>query len=217
MYWNIMDSASIMMNELSNLSDFMNLIMLFLSLWILSIKMMIVNLKFPVKIMHFKSMEFYWSLFPLTIISLMAYPSIYLTYALNFSQNSSLTIKLIGHQWYWSYEYSNLNEKEILSYMNKDCYTPMMKFLEVDNKLILPYKIMIRFLTSSTDVIHSWSIQSLGVKMDAIPGHLNQMNLIIERPGNFYGQCSEICGINHSYMPICMESVNINMFLNYLN
>nr|YP_010507248.1 cytochrome c oxidase subunit II [Xenos yangi]QPP04700.1 cytochrome c oxidase subunit 2 [Xenos cf. moutoni RZ-2020]UXG18677.1 cytochrome c oxidase subunit 2 [Xenos yangi] len=217
MYWNIMDSASPMMKELSLLNDHMITMMIFLLTWIFLLKMMIIFTKLPMSIKYMKNIEFYWSIIPLSLISLIAVPSIYLTYSMESNLNSSLTVKILGHQWYWSYEYKNFKDKEILSYLINAKKAPQLKFLEVDNNLILPYNMNIRLLTSSSDVIHSWTIQSLGIKMDAIPGHLNQMNLIINRPGNYYGQCSEICGINHSYMPICLESIKINMFLNFIS
>jgi len=92
----------------------------------------------------------------------------------------------------------------------------IFRLLDVDNRTVIPYKIHIRILISSADVLHAWAVPSLGVKADAIPGRLNQVKFISQRPGIFFGQCSEICGANHRFMPIVIEIVNINYFLNWI-
>lgn len=129
-------------------------------------------------------------------------------------KNPSLTIKAIGHQWYWSYEYADYRELEFDSYMipTRDLTLGKPRLLEVDKRLILPSKTPIRVLVSSADVLHSWAIPSLGIKMDAVPGRLNQVKFFISRCGLFYGQCSEICGANHSFMPIVIESIKFSSF-----
>ena len=124
-----------------------------------------------------------------------------------------ITIKIIGHQWYWSYETIEYrSEKEIAfdSYMLKttaELPRGGVRLLEVDKVLLLPVRTNIRLIITAADVIHSWAVPALGVKMDACPGRLNQVNLFINRPGTFFGQCSELCGIHHSFMPIVVYAV----------
>jgi cytochrome c oxidase subunit 2 len=141
-------------------------------------------------------------------------------YTLDENIDPSLTIKVIGHQWYWSYEFPNFpHEIEFDSYMvpTSDLNNGEFRLLEVDNKLLIPVNVNVRLIISSTDVIHCWTIPSLGVKADAIPGRLNQVNFLINRPGKFFGQCSEICGSNHSFMPITILSVSFEKFINWIS
>jgi cytochrome c oxidase subunit 2 len=178
---------------------------------------------------HHANVEFSWTLVPCLILLVIAVPSFALIYSLDDLISARMTIKVMGHQWYWTYEYGEIAEDNTLllnpltqtpkafdSYMvpesslNKDGTNSLelrvLRLLEVDNRLIIPWNEHVRFLISSADVLHSWSIPSLGVKMDACPGRLNQVSLFLNRPGVFYGQCSEICGVNHSFMPICVET-----------
>ena len=134
-----------------------------------------------------------------------------------------LSIKAIGNQWYWSYEYENFNnsDNEFDSFIVKDEINEYnnvnSRLLDVDNNLILPYNLETRLLITSIDVIHSFAIPRLGIKADALPGRLNQIILIINRPGLYYGQCSEICGVNHRFIPIVLESTNFKKFLLNIN
>jgi len=127
-----------------------------------------------------------------------------------------VTVKAIGHQWYWSYEYGDFKNFTIDSCVKPsegDRSTP--RLLEVDHRCVLPVKTQIRMIISSADVIHSWALPELGVKMDGVPGRLNQVPLYIERPGVYRGMCSELCGVNHAYMPIVVEAVPINEFIKW--
>nr|AWX90820.1 cytochrome c oxidase subunit 2 [Cymothoa indica] len=165
-----------------------------------------------------QALEFIWTSIPALILLFIALPSLRLLYLLDETLNPAITIKSIGHQWYWSYEYSDFNDKEFDSYMvpTDELQPSMFRLLETDNHTTIPMLTQIRLLTSSSDVIHSWTIPSLGVKADAIPGRLNQLNFMTLQPGLFYGQCSEICGANHSFMPITIESVSMKTFLSWL-
>nr|AFY16769.1 cytochrome c oxidase subunit II [Cryptotympana atrata] len=162
--------------------------------------------------------EFVWTLLPAMILIFIALPSLRLLYMLNEVNNPMLTLKIIGHQWYWSYEYSDFFNIEFDSYMKPSNELNINEFrlLDVDNRVILPFSTQVRLLITSHDVIHSWTIPSLGVKVDAVPGRLNQTSTFINRSGLAYGQCSEICGANHSFMPIVIESINIKSFINWL-
>jgi len=148
----------------------------------------------------------------------IALPSLRLLYLLDEINIPEVTLKTIGHQWYWSYEYSDFLSIEFDSYIIpiNDIKLNNFRLLDVDNRIILPIKLKIRILISATDVIHSWTIPALGVKVDGTPGRLNQTRFLINRPGLFFGQCSEICGSNHSFIPIVIESVNLNSFINWI-
>nr|WMQ72178.1 cytochrome oxidase subunit II [Clidophleps vagans] len=162
--------------------------------------------------------EFIWTLLPALTLIFIALPSLRLLYLLDEVNNPFLTIKIIGHQWYWSYEYSDFLNIEFDSYMKptNDLVDGEFRLIEVDNRMILPFNIQVRLMISSSDVLHSWAMPSLGISVDAVPGRLNQTAVLMNRPGLIYGQCSEICGSNHSFMPIVIESVNSNAFLSWL-
>nr|WEV93886.1 cytochrome c oxidase subunit II [Tylostega tylostegalis] len=163
--------------------------------------------------------ELIWTILPAITLIFIALPSLRLLYLLDELNNPLITLKSIGHQWYWSYEYSDFNDIEFDSYMIpiNEMNQNNFRLLDVDNRIILPMNNQIRIMVTATDVIHSWTIPSLGVKVDANPGRLNQTNFFINRPGIFYGQCSEICGANHSFMPIVIESISMKNFINWIN
>nr|YP_009734525.1 cytochrome c oxidase subunit II [Acropyga smithii]QBG38706.1 cytochrome c oxidase subunit II [Acropyga smithii] len=199
--------------------DFTMMILTFIIMLIFYIMFSLINNKFISRfILESHTIEFIWTIVPMMMLILIAIPSIKILYLTDEMYNNKLTIKTMGHQWYWSYEYSDFLMKEFNSFMinNNDLTLSMFRLLDVDNRCIIPFKYPIRILTSSTDVIHSWSIPSLGIKIDSTPGRLNQVLLFMSRPGIFFGQCSEICGINHSFMPIVIESTNFINFKNWL-
>nr|WMQ72185.1 cytochrome oxidase subunit II [Okanagana rubrocaudata]WMQ72186.1 cytochrome oxidase subunit II [Okanagana rubrocaudata] len=162
--------------------------------------------------------EFIWTLLPTMTLIFIALPSLRLLYLLDEVNNPLLTIKIIGHQWYWSYEYSDFLNVEFDSYMKSmnNLDSNEFRLIEVDNRMILPFSTQIRLMITSADVLHSWTMPSLGIKVDAVPGRLNQASIMTNRPGLIYGQCSEICGSNHSFMPIVIESISNKMFLDWL-
>nr|AML25664.1 cytochrome c oxidase subunit II [Scolytinae sp. BMNH 1274712] len=167
--------------------------------------------------------ETIWTAFPAVILIFIALPSLRVLYLLDETNKPLITIKTIGHQWFWSYEYPDFKNIEFDSYMIPSTITKLNYFrlLDVDNRVILPFNTQVRMLISAIDVIHSWTIPSLGVKMDAIPGRLNQISFHSKQAGLFYGQCSEICGANHSFMPIVIEFSPMKLFIqwtkNYMN
>lgn len=162
--------------------------------------------------------EIIWTVLPAVILIILALPSLRLLYLIDETTEPSITLKTVGHQWYWSYEYSDFNDIEFDSYIipSNSLGQNEFRLLEVDNRVILPYLTQIRLLVTAADVIHSWTIPSLGIKADAVPGRLNQLNVFFNRPGVFYGQCSEICGANHSFMPIRVEAINPRDFLSWV-
>nr|ATC73048.1 cytochrome c oxidase subunit II [Cuerna sp. EMHAU-2015-Zz052311] len=163
--------------------------------------------------------ELIWTILPAFLLIFIALPSLRILYLLEEINNPLVTIKAIGHQWFWSYEYSDFKKIEFDSYMKStnDLLLNEFRLLDTDNRIILPYNINMRILVTSSDVIHSWTIPSLGIKIDASPGRINQGNMMISRPGLFFGQCSEICGSNHSFMPIVLESINLKSFINWIS
>jgi cytochrome c oxidase subunit 2 len=152
------------------------------------------------------------------VLLFIAFPSLRILYLLDEINNPSISIKTIGHQWYWSYEYSDFNRIEFDSYIipRNEIKIDGFRLLDVDNRVVLPINNQIRVLVTATDVLHSWTVPSLGVKIDANPGRLNQTNFYINRPGLYFGQCSEICGANHRFMPIVIERTPTNYFINWI-
>nr|AOR07156.1 cytochrome c oxidase subunit 2 [Mesenchytraeus cf. pedatus SL-2017] len=170
-------------------------------------------------LMEAQEIETVWTILPAIILLFLALPSLRLLYLTDELSQPGMTLKAIGHQWYWSYEYSDFTNVEMDSYMTpvSDLSPGEFRLLEVDNRVILPMHLEIRVLVTAADVIHSWTVPSLGVKVDAVPGRLNQLGFTMSQPGVFYGQCSEICGANHSFMPIAIESISLKSFMNWVS
>nr|YP_003934374.1 cytochrome c oxidase subunit II [Ceraesignum maximum]ADI79396.1 cytochrome c oxidase subunit 2 [Ceraesignum maximum] len=166
-----------------------------------------------------QEIETVWTIVPAIILLFLAFPSLRLLYLLDEVGQPGLTLKSIGHQWYWSYEYSDFTEVKFDSYMipTQDLELGEARLLDVDHRAVVPMSTDIRVLVTSADVIHSWTVPSLGVKADAVPGRLNQLSFFSKNPGVYYGQCSEICGANHSFMPIVLESVPLDKFMGWLS
>lgn len=174
------------------------------------------------RVTHHTALEVVWTIMPVFVLIAIAVPSFALLYAIDEIIEPTLTVKVVGHQWYWSYEYSDYTEEgDIMfdSYMvtEEDLEPGQLRLLEVDRKLWLPTFTHIRILVTAADVLHSWAVPSFGVKMDCIPGRLNQVSLFIKREGIFYGQCSELCGVNHGFMPIAVKAVPLDLFNFWVN
>nr|YP_010535508.1 cytochrome c oxidase subunit II [Ornithodoros compactus]AIZ58558.1 cytochrome c oxidase subunit II [Ornithodoros compactus]QLD97208.1 cytochrome c oxidase subunit 2 [Ornithodoros compactus]QLD97221.1 cytochrome c oxidase subunit 2 [Ornithodoros compactus]UYB78264.1 cytochrome c oxidase subunit II [Ornithodoros compactus] len=172
------------------------------------------NLYSSHNLMEGQEIEILWTIIPAMILIYIALPSLRLLYLMEETFFPSITTKIIGHQWYWSYEYPDFNF-EFNSFLLPQTELNLSNFrlLDVDNRMILPFNTSMRFLVTSEDVIHSWTIPTLGIKMDAVPGRLNQISSTANRPGLYFGQCSEICGANHSFMPISLEITSLKNFL----
>ena len=174
-------------------------------------------------VVHGTTIEVVWTVVPSLILIVVALPSFALLYSIDEIIDPALTLKCIGNQWFWSYEYSDFENQSCAvrfdSYIvpEDDLEFGTLRLLEVDNRVVLPLKTHIRLLITASDVLHSWAVPSLGVKLDACPGRLNQTSLFIVRNGIFFGQCSEICGSAHALMPIAVESVDPDKFLLWLN
>jgi len=177
----------------------------------------------PSMIVHGMTLEIVWTVVPSIILLIIAYPSFALLYSMDEIVHPAVTLKIVGNQWYWSYEYSDYcttDEDSITfdSYLipEDDLEPGQLRLLEVTNRVILPVNTHIRLLITARDVIHCWSVPSLGIKCDGVPGRLNQTSLYIDRQGLFYGQCSEICGAHHGFMPIAVEAVSEKEYLHWI-
>lgn len=224
------DSATPQMEGLVELHDnimYYLVIILFAVGWVLfSIVWNYISTKSPIShkyLNHGTLIELIWTITPAIILILIAFPSFKLLYLMDEVSDPSMSVLAEGHQWYWSYQYPDfLNSDdefvEFDSYIvpESDLEKGTLRMLEVDNRVILPELTHVRFIITAGDVIHSFAVPSLGIKSDAYPGRLNQVSVFINREGVFYGQCSEICGILHSSMPIVIESVSLEKFLTWL-
>ena len=224
------DSASPQMEGLVELHDnimFYLVIILFGVGWILlSIVRNYVHSKSPIShkyLNHGTLIELIWTISPALILIFIAFPSFKLLYLMDEVIDSSMTLFSEGHQWYWSYQYPDFlnSDGEFVEYDSylvpeSDLQEGGLRMLEVDNRVIIPELTHVRFIVTAADVIHSFACPALGIKCDAYPGRLNQTSVFVNREGTFYGQCSEICGILHSSMPISIDSVSIEKFLAFL-
>lgn len=172
---------------------------------------------------HGTLIEVIWTVTPALILVAIAFPSFKLLYLMDEVISPTRTIKVSGHQWYWNYEYSDFVQEagepiEFDSYRlpDSDLQVGDLRLLDVDNRLVVPTDTTIRFIITGKDVIHDFAVPSLGLKIDAIPGRLNQVSTIIQREGLYYGQCSELCGVGHGFMPIVVEAVSHDNYLRWL-
>nr|QAY81979.1 cytochrome c oxidase subunit II [Aristobrotica sp. REN-2018] len=216
----LQDSSSPLMEQLSYFHDHALMILVIITVLVGQLMMFLFFNKFLHRnLLEGQLIEIIWTILPTIILVFIAIPSLRLIYILDEINNPTITIKTIGHQWYWSYEYSDFKNIEFDSYMipMNELKNYNFRLLDVDNRIIVPFETSVRMLITAADVIHSWTIPSLGVKVDATPGRLNQMSFNISRSGIFYGQCSEICGANHSFMPIVMESISPVFFSKWIS
>lgn len=171
-------------------------------------------------LLEMQIVEWVWTLIPAILLLQIALPSLLLLYMLDETVDRALTLKTIGHQWYWRYKYRDLwslkngVNVEFDSYIipSNELTDDIFRLLDVDNRTIVPMLTQVRILISSADVLHCWTVPALGVKADAVPGRLNQVKFIRQRPGLYFGQCSEICGANPRFIPIVIERVNLDRF-----
>ena len=224
------DSASPQMEglvELHNNIMFYLIIILFAVTWILlTLTIKYIYTKSPIThkyVNHGTLIELIWTITPALILMLIAFPSFKLLYLMDEVSDPAMSVLAEGHQWYWSYQYPDFlnNDDEFIefdSYLvpESDLEYGGLRLLEVDNRVIIPELTHIRFIVTGGDVIHSFACPALGIKCDAYPGRLNQASVYINRQGVFYGQCSELCGILHSSMPIVLESVSLEKYLSWI-
>ncbi len=219
---NLQDATSPIIEEYVFLHDSIILIVLIITVGVMDVMWDLStnnNSIIRVNFSESQTLECIWTLVPAFVLFQIAAPSLYLLYFVDESYNQRIRLKVVGHQWYWSYEYEDFwtlnNSLEFDSYIVKD-EDFSTRLLDVDRRTILPYDTRIRALVRSSDVLHAWTVPTLGVKTDACPGRLNQIKISRNRPGLFYGQCSEICGANHRFMPIAVEFIRSKDFLKWV-
>jgi cytochrome c oxidase subunit 2 len=164
----------------------------------------------PSKTAHNTTIEVLWTVLPVLILVGIAIPSFRLLYLQDRVENPEMTIKAIGRQWYWSYEYPDHGNFTFDAYMVKDADLKpgQMRLLETDNQVVVPVDTNVRLYTTASDVLHAWTIPAFGIKIDAITGRLNESWFRVTKPGTYYGQCSELCGVGHAFMPITVKAVS---------
>nr|ALO77388.1 cytochrome c oxidase subunit 2 [Agrilus sp. AGR01] len=215
-----LDSSSPLMEQLIFFHDHTLSILLMITVLVSYLMMeLLFNKQINRFLLEGQTVEIIWTILPAMTLIFIAMPSLQLLYLIDEVKNPLISIKTVGHQWYWSYEYSDFKNLEFDSYMvpTQEMNNHHFRLLDVDNRTIVPFNAQIRLLVTAADVIHSWTIPSLGMKIDATPGRLNQISFLINRSGLFFGQCSEICGANHSFMPIVVESVSPQAFIKWIS
>lgn len=173
----------------------------------------------PSKTSHNTAIEIVWTLVPTLILVVIAFPSIKLLYFMDKTEKADMTLKIIGHQWYWSYEYPDDDKKigfDSQMILDDELKPGQLRLLSVDNEVVLPVGQNIRLLVTASDVLHAWAVPAFGVKQDSIPGNLRETWVRINRPGTYYGQCSELCGKGHGFMPIVVRAVPMDEFKRWL-
>lgn len=225
------DASSVVMEEIVNFHNFVMIYLVFIIIGVLWFLIRIVNhFNRSVRLISHKYMihgsllEIIWTITPALILLTIAFPSFKLLYLIDEVIDPAITIKVVGHQWYWSYEYSDYVDQNgesinFDSYMvrDEDLNVGDLRLLEVDNRLVVPVNTHVRVIITAADVIHSWAVPSLGVKLDGVPGRLNQTSFLAYREGVYYGQCSEMCGVNHAFMPIAVEVVNLQNYCAHID
>nr|YP_009944176.1 cytochrome c oxidase subunit II [Hylia prasina]QOD96020.1 cytochrome c oxidase subunit II [Hylia prasina] len=211
------DASSPIMEELTQFHDHAMMVVLAICTLVLYLLTVTLTGKLTSSTVDAQVIELVWTILPAMVLIALALPSLRILYMMDEINEPDLTLKAIGHQWYWTYEYTDFKNLTFDSYMTPTTDLPKGHFrlLEVDHRVIVPTQSTVRVIVTADDVLHSWAVPSLGVKTDAIPGRLNQTSLLASRPGVFYGQCSEICGANHSFMPIVVESIPLANFENW--
>ena len=168
---------------------------------------------------HNTVVEVLWTAIPIVILVVLAIPSFKLLYQQEKSENYDMTVKVIGHQWYWEYEYPDHGDFYFESYMvqEQDLEEGDLRLLTVDNPLVIPANKNIQILITAGDVLHSWAVPSMGLKTDAVPGRLNETWVNVKEPGIYRGQCSEICGSGHGFMPVVVKVLPEREFMAWAN
>ena len=217
--------ASPVMQTVFDLHNFVLIMMTAITIFVL-VLLIYVSFRFrksanpvPSKRTHNGLLETLWTAIPVIILVFMAVPSFKLLYEQDVIPDVDMTIKVIGHQWYWEYQYPEHEDLSFESYLvpEDELKDGEPRLLTVDNRLVLPVNKNIHVLVTAGDVLHSFAMPSLGVKKDAVPGRLNETWMRIDRPGIYRGQCSEICGTGHGYMPVVIEALSENDFITWVN
>lgn len=217
----LQDAVTPVMEQINSFHNMLTWIIVLISVFVL-VLLLYVMVKFneksnpnPTKTTHNTMIEVAWTVIPVIILAVIAVPSFRLLYFQDVvPEKYDMTIKTTGHQWYWSYVYPDHGDIEFDSVMiaDEDIKPGQKRLLDVDNKIVIPVNKTIRLQIAAADVLHSWAIPAFGVKMDAVPGRLNETWFKVTKPGVYYGQCSELCGVNHGFMPIRVDVVTQEEF-----
>nr|WIG49078.1 cytochrome c oxidase subunit II [Runcina aurata] len=211
---NLVDAANSLQSEMLLFHDHAMVLLVGIFSFVSILGVSLITNQFTSRtVLEAQRLETIWTILPAILLLWLALPSLRLLYLLDETSNDvKMILKATGHQWYWSYENSISEIYSNDSYMTQD--SDLMegeyRLLEVDNRTVVPYELNSLVITTSADVLHAFAMPSLGMKMDAVPGRMNTMSMYINQPGVYYGQCSEICGANHSFMPIVLEAVDIS-------
>ncbi len=221
---NFQEAASPIMVELHSFHNFLLVVITAIVVFVSALLIYVVyryNAKsnpIPANFTHNITIEVVWTIIPIIILIIIAIPSFRILKIAEHSPIPDLTVKVVGSQWYWSYSYPDNGNIEFDSNMiqEKDLKPGQTRLLEVDNRVIVPQGAVVKFLVTASDVIHSFAIPSLGIKTDAVPGRINQTWTKIDKIGVYYGQCSELCGVNHGFMPIAIQVVSKEDFAEWV-
>lgn len=213
--WEILDPSSPIQSEIILFHDhaIILLIGIFTLVGLIGVKMVFNNLSSRT-IYEAQTLEIIWTLLPGVLLLWLAFPSLRLLYLLDETRNDGLILKATGHQWYWRYEVPRtLRSFDSYITSSNELSLGEYRLFEVDHRPVVPYKVNCQVISTSSDVIHAWALPSIGIKIDAVPGRLNCIRMFPLYSGVFYGQCSEICGANHSFIPIVVEVVRVEDFV----
>lgn len=214
------EAASPVMEQVDSFHDLLFWIITAITLFVLFLLIYVI-VKFnekanpvPSKTTHNTFIEVVWTVVPILILIVIAVPSFKLLFFQDRHENPDMTLKVVGHQWYWSYQYPDHGDFGFDSQMiqTEDLKPGQPRLLSVDNFVVLPVDTNIRVLQTADDVIHNWAMPAFGLKLDAVPGRTNENWVRITKPGDYYGQCSELCGIGHAFMPIHVKAVSKEEF-----
>jgi cytochrome c oxidase subunit 2 len=220
---NFQEAATPVMQELHGFHDFLLIIITAIVVFVIGL-IAYVSLRFnskanpvPATFSHNILIEIIWTVIPILILIAIAFPSFRILKMAENIPKAEMTVKVVGSQWFWTYSYPDHGNFEFDSYMiaDKDLKPGQHRLLEVDNRIVIPEGTVVRFLITAADVIHSFALPALGIKMDAVPGRVNETWAKIDKRGVYYGQCSELCGIKHGFMPIALEVVSKEEFAHW--
>ncbi|MEQ8227502.1 MAG: cytochrome c oxidase subunit II [Rhodospirillales bacterium] len=218
------EAASPVMEQIDSFHDLLFWIITIITLFVLFLLIYVI-VKFnekanpvPSKTTHNTFIEVVWTVVPIIILIVIAVPSFKLLFFQDRHENPDMTLKVVGHQWYWSYQYPDHGDFGFDSQMiqTEDLKPGQPRLLSVDNFVVLPVDTNIRVLQTADDVIHNWAMPAFGLKLDAVPGRINENWVRITKPGDYYGQCSELCGIGHAFMPIHVKAVSKEEFATWV-
>lgn len=216
-------AASPVMERITSLHNYITVVMILVVVLVMAL-LAVVMVRFnaranpkPQTFSHNTVLEVAWTAIPVLILLVIAVPSFKLLYFMDRTNEADFTLKVTGHQWYWSYEYPDHNLAFDSFMKDSSALEPQdPRLLAVDNEVVIPVGATVRVLMTSQDVIHAWAVPALGVKTDSMPGRLNETWIRADRAGTYYGQCSELCGVNHGFMPIAVRAVSAEEFKSWV-